>query len=279
MTFEVAHESIEDSQPVYLYEFKVGQSVFYYTSGARAYDVEGIMYEPYAGIRHTELFNSGEDAKNSCTVTTDYDHPLSSWLRQYIPTQQIYLKIMLYEIGELPVYLEFSGAYMKYQAEYPEFKMTFSPLDYTLNQGALQKSYGLNCQHSQYDNYCGLSVIPYLSSGSIANYDAATDTIDVSPLDLSTVKADYFVGGYVELDGIYGKDRAWITSQSQFAVVVDRRMPSLVTGAAVDLIPSCKGSYATCSDPALFNNKLKFLGAPHADKVNPFDGSGVKGTV
>ena len=279
MTFEIAHESIEDSAPVYLYEFAVGGTTYYYTSGARTYNVGGFDYTPYPGIAHTAINNSGEDAKNSCTVTVDYDHPLSGWLRTYIPTQSITLTIKSYEIGNLPTYFEFQGAYMKYVSRYPEFKMTFSPLDYTLSQGALQKSYALNCQHSQYDQFCGLLAVNFLLATTITTYTAATNTIDVTPTSLNGVSTDYYVGGFVELDGIYGKDKAWIVAQTEFTVEVDRQMPSLVTGALIDLIPSCKGSFTSCKDPALFNNKLRFLGAPHADKVNPFDGSGVKSEV
>ena len=279
MSFEIAHESVEDSAPVYLYDFIVGSTHYRYTSGARTYSVGGLDYEPYPGIAHTAINNSSEDAKNSCTVTVGYDHPLSGWLRSYIPTQTITLTIKSYEIGESPTVFEFQGAYMKYVSRFPEFKMTFSPLDYTINQSALQKSYALNCQHSQYDQFCGLIATPFTLSATIATYTASTNIVDLTPTSLNGVATDYYVGGFIEIDGIYGKDKAWIVAQTEFTVEVDRQMPSLENGAAIDLIPSCKGSFSSCKDPALFNNKLRYLGAPHADKVNPFDGSGVKSEV
>ena len=279
MSFEIAHESVEDSKPVYLYEFVVGGTYYRYTSGSRTYNVDNFDYEPYPGIEHSTVHNSGEDAKNSCTVTVDYDHPLSGWLRAYIPTQTIVLTIKSYEIGEAPTVFEFQGAYMKYTSRFPEFKMTFSPLDYTLNQGALQKSYALNCQHSQYDNFCGLNTATFSLAAVIATYTSSTNTIDVTPTNLNIVATDYYIGGFVEIDGKYGTDKAWIVAQTEFAVEVDRRMPSLANNVAINLIPSCKGSFISCKDLALFNNKLKFLGAPHADKVNPFDASGTKSEV
>ena len=277
--FEVAHESEEDSTPVYLYEFIVGSARFRHTSGARTYSVGGFDYVPYAGIVHTAVHNSGEDAKNNCVVTVGYDHELASWLRQFIPTQTITLIIKSYEVGKTTTYFEFQGAYMKYVAKYPQFKMTFFPLDYTLNQGALQKSYALNCQHSQYDALCGLFPAMFLTSGVISSYTQADNIISMSPLNLDDVAPNYYVGGYVELDGQYGKERAWIVGQTTFTLEVDRRMQSLAAGAAIDIIPSCKGSFLSCSDPALFNNKTRYLGAPHADKVNPFDGTGVTSEV
>ncbi|RKY55586.1 MAG: hypothetical protein DRP93_03065 [Candidatus Neomarinimicrobiota bacterium] len=279
MSFEIAHESIEDSTPAYLYEFIVGSVYYRATSAANTHIVDTFEYVPHAGIRHTEVQNSGEDAKNVCTVTVSYDHPLASWLRQYIPTEKIVLIIKNYEIGEAPTHFEFQGLYMKYAAKYPEFKMTFSPLDYTLAQGALQKSYGLNCQHTQYDQWCGLVPQLFSLSTTIASYDPATDTISVTPTDLDGVAVDYYLGGYIELTGFYGKERAWIVSQTTFTLGLDRKMPSLAAGAAIDIVPSCKGSFEACRDPALFNNKLRYLGAPHANKVNPFGQTGVKGEV
>ena len=279
MSFEIAHESVEDSKPAYLYEFIIGSTYYRYTSAARTHTVDGFDYIPYAGIKHTEVYNSGEDAKNACTVTVDYDHPLSEWLRAYVPTQEIILIIKNYEIGETPTYFDFQGAYMKYTAKFPEFKMTFSPLDYTIVQGALQKSYGLNCQHSQYDGWCGLVPQVFSTTTTITVYTEATDIIDVSPTNLDGVATDSYIGGYVELTGEYGLERAWIVEQTTFTLTLDRRMPALTAGASVELTPSCKGDFETCKNPALFNNKIRYLGAPHADKVNPFDGSGVKGEV
>ena len=94
--FEIVHESEEDSTPVYLYEFIVGSTYFRFTSGARTYNVDGFDYEPHAGIAHTAVHNSGEDAKNNCVVTVGYDIELASWLRQFIPTQTIVLTISIY---------------------------------------------------------------------------------------------------------------------------------------------------------------------------------------
>ncbi len=279
MTFETSHESEESSQPIYLYEIIVGNTTYRYNSSARVHNVDSFDYEPHAGIKHTEVHNSGEDAKNACTLTLDYDEPIAAWLRQYVPTQTIILIIKNYEIGQAPTYFEFQGAYTKYVAMYPDVKLTFSPLDYTMAQGALQKSYALNCQHSQYDSFCGLLPANFDLDLTITTYTQATDTVSVAPSTLDDVSADHFVGGYIEIAGVYGNERAWIVSQTSTSVVVDRRMQSLADGAAIKFVPSCKGSFDKCKDPALYNNKLKFLGAPHADKVNPFDETGVKAEV
>ena len=277
MPFATAHESEEDSLPVYLYTFTIGSTVYRYTSGARNYTSATLSYEPLAGITHTDVQNSGEEAKNSCTVIIDYDNPISRWLRQYVPTTQITLEIQLYELGVDSEAFEFKGIYLSYLTKYPEFKMIFAPLDYTIAQGALQKSFGLNCQHTQYDAHCGLAPADFKFYGSISSYNSGTNIIGLGAVDLTTVAVDYYVGGFVELDGVYGAERAWVVSQTINSVEVDRKMPTLGVGANIALVPSCKGSFINCE--GVYSNTLKFLGAPHADKVNPFDASGVKSEV
>ena len=279
MAFETGHESIQDSTPIYLYKFTKGSIAYRYNSGSSTKTVGGFAYEPYAGISHTEISNSGEDAKNACTITLGYDEPLAAWLRVYVPTERITVEIDYYEILEDATGFEFSGVYMKYVTKYPDIKLTFSPLDYTIEQSALQKSYSLTCQHTQYDVFCGLSELNFLVSTIILTYTESTDIIDVTPTDLNTVNTTYYVGGYIEITGVSGKERAWVVDQTQFTLTIDRKMEALTNGRAINIIPSCKGSFDSCKDPALFNNRIRFLGAPHADKVNPFDNTGVRSDV
>ena len=282
MTYNSFHKSAEGSQPVTLYTFYIGTKIYRHTSAEQDFNHGGNVYENYIGISHSKVVNSGDAAKSTVSVSLDYLHPLSAWIRAYIPSQEWSVEIKSLERGDnltetAELVHEFKGDYIKYEAKFPVVKLFFAPADYELNREALQPSFGLNCQHTQYDNGCGLQAANFELANTIdvvSGYDVTVTGV------LNGVSADHYSGGYLEVLGEYGLELAWITSvTSNLIIVVDRVTPAMLAGASIKMYPSCRASYDRCKDPALFNNRVKYLGAPYADKVNPFDGSGAIGEV
>lgn len=280
MSFDIFHESAYGSQPVALYTFTIGSEVIRHTSAETNITVGGNLYTPFAGIKHTDIRNSGENAKNKVTVTVTRTFSLATWLLSYVPTTEIFLTIHAYERGDTvdeELNHEFSGVYLRYISEFPEFKLEFAPLDYDSTKEVMKYSFGPICQHTQYDDYCGLSAATFQATGTVTAVSANSITTSIT---LNTPTATHYVGGYIEMTGVYGFERAWITEQSGAnTVIIDRSLPAMEIGAAIAVIPSCRGKFSRCKDPALFNNKTRFFGAVNANKVNPFTPSGVNSSV
>lgn len=277
--FEDFHETVEDSQPVNLYQFTIGGTVIRHTSAEKTISVSGIDYTPFPGIAHSKVSNSGEAAKNKVTISVTRDFQIATWLLAYIPTTDIFVTIYSYERADTDDQLihEFSGIYLRYISRYPSFKLEFAPLDYDSNKQVMRYSFAPICQHTQYDDFCTLDQNLFVTSGLITAVNGETISTDQT---LTGVSADHFVGGYIEVSGEFGQERAWITAQSGANdVLVDRGLPAVAIGVAIKLFPSCRGEFDRCKDPALFNNKTRFFGAVHANKVNPFDSTGVKASV
>ncbi len=277
--FETLHTSVEDSRPVTLYKITHGSKISRYTSAETDIVVNSDVYAATLGIKHTKISNSGEANKNKVTVEVTRDFEMASWLMAYVPTTEILLSIYSFERDDISGGLihEFTGVYLMYTSKYPAFKMEFAPLDYDSNKQVMRYSFSPICQHTQYDDYCSLDQNAFLKLGTVTDVTGDVITTDQT---LTAISADHYVGGYVELSGVYGLERAWIVSQSGSAAVnVDRVLPAAVVGATIKLYPSCRGEFDRCKNPSLFNNKSRFFGGVNANKINPFSPSGVKSSV
>ena len=125
MTFESLHESAESSQPVVLYEIRMEATRWYYTSAE--IDISaGSTYES-SQIAHSDIQNSGEQAKNELTLTIPHNLPVAEYLASYIPAHEIYLTISLYERGLSPYVLNhaWSGVFISGSLNYPKFSYRF----------------------------------------------------------------------------------------------------------------------------------------------------------
>jgi len=277
--YDDLHKTVQDSQPVTLYEFSIGGTTIRHTSAETVVAVGSFDYTPFPGISHTKVTNSGESAKNKVMVSTTRDFELASWLLKYIPTSDIFVSIYSKERNDPDGELihEFSGVYLRYISKYPSFKLEFAPLDYDAAKQIMRYTFSPICQHTQYDDFCTLDQNLFVTTGSILTI---TDGVIVVDTVLTSISADHFVGGYIELAGKYGQERGWILAQiGADGILTDRVLQSVIVGASLKLFPSCRGEFDRCKDPSLFNNKIRFVGAPNANKVNPFSPTGVKSTV
>lgn len=277
MTLNAYHKTVYNSQPVMLYEITMGDTTWRHTGAEVDLVVGAQTYTNYPGIGHSEVSNSGEAARNEVTIHLDSLHPLAQYLLAYVPTQEVFVTVSLLERADPDAQLvhEWSGVYLRHKFRAPEFSLICEPVDYEVNREAMQPSFAPDCQWTQYDSNCGLSSATFQEAGTVQSFTGLDVT---TTADLTSIAADHFQGGFVEIAGAYGKERGLILAQSGGTVSLDRQLPSLVAGMAITCVPSCRGSFDRCKNPALFNNKIKFMGAPHATGVNPYDGrSGVKG--
>ena len=270
-------KSIEDSNYLYLIRVTVGTSKYYYTTGEQDMTVAGNSYKSYPGLKTTDLGNSSESQKNEVEISLDTEDPLAAYLLNYVPSVEITVLIESLERDDLDQEIkhEWTGAYLRYDADYPDFRIICVPVDRELERDALSTSFGVGCQWTQYDaNTCGLNTADFDINATITAVDGLDVTVAVI---LDSVSADHYVGGQMSLPGPHGTEYAWVTAQAgSYEFTIDRNSPNLAIGADIVLVASCRGDFNRCKDPLLFNNKIKYMGAPHANKLNPFS-SDVRG--
>jgi len=276
--FDDYHKTVENSNIVFLYELTFGSSIWRYTSSGSEITIAAKTYTPEVGIGSSKISNSGNDDRNNVVLTLSLLHEIAQYLIEYIPTSEISLAIFAVERDDpdLEVINEWAGVYINYKTGFGTnynksglTELTFAPLDKDFGREAMAPSFGIDCQWTQYDLSCGLNPGLFNVSGTII---AITGLVIQTNVNLVSLDAAHFTGGYIEISGKYGLERSMILEVTPNTTIeVDRPLQSLAIGASITIVPSCKGEFARCKDPTLFgDNSLKFLGAPNADKVNPF---------
>ncbi|MEZ0155266.1 MAG: phage BR0599 family protein [Candidatus Reddybacter sp.] len=275
MAFNDKHKSLYLGEPVFLYDITMGSVTHRHTAAELPITVGATTWATHPGIIHSDVSDAGDQAAKEVTIALGATHPVAVYLSAYIPTIEITVKIYLLERGdvaeEMPLY--WSGTFTRYRQHAPSFDLICEPADYEHGKEAMAPNYGPDCQWSQYDPNCQLAPGAFVEAGAVLSVSDLTINTDAS---LTAVAADHFQGGYIEITGDYGLERAWILSQSGNSVGIDRVLPAMVGGVAINCYPSCRGDFARCN--TIFTNRLRFVGAPHANMVNPFRGEGVKAT-
>jgi hypothetical protein len=272
--FNDLHKSNQDSNRVILYDLSLGGTTWNYTSSNMNVVVSGVTYLHAPGIDNSEIHSSGDEQRNEVKLMLSSDLPLPIHVMKYIPSQEILLVIKSIEVDDpdSQVIEEWSGRYLEYEVNYPKFSMTFAPIERDMMREVLSPSYGIDCQLSQYDQVCGLAYTSFGVSAEITAVDGLQITVDIN---LSLPAVDHFVGGFVVASGLYGSEFSFILDTPSSSVIeLDRAIPELTIGNTLTVVPSCRGEISRCD--SIFSNRIKYLGAPYANKVNPFSGS-VKG--
>ena len=268
MSFNDYHKTVDDSSESYIFQISIGNSTFLYTSSEMNIVVGGNMYLSRSGLKSTELSNSGESERNNVNIELPIDDDIAQYLLRFIPSNEITLRISSIEIADpdREVIHQWTGIYVSYEANYPIFRMTFATFDQELSKDALATSFGVNCNWSQYDDNCKLNPNAHAATGTIT---AVTGLLIDSDFINDSITEEHYIGGYIELDGRFGAERAWIIGRdSSTSLILDRSLESLQVGAAFSIVPSCRGDFDRCN--AIFNNKINFFGGNYANKINMF---------
>ncbi|TQV85186.1 DUF2163 domain-containing protein [Exilibacterium tricleocarpae] len=269
MAFNDLELATEGGLPVVLYEFSLGLTTFYHTSANRDYVLGFNTYTTVPGLDYVGGSQTG-DAQDDVTVTLPHNQAVARELLKFIGTRE--MDIAIFAIHETDVDQEklllWAGAVVAPRIRFPSVAFICKSFDHEINRPVLTPTYGPDCQWSQYDENCRLIVSDWELSGTVSAINGLTITTDA----IAGQPAEHVRGGrFTTAENL----SAWIVSQDATTVLLDRRLPDLAVGQTVTVTPSCRGAFNRCD--TVFDNRAQFLGAPHANSLNPFVGEGIDG--
>lgn len=277
MTFATQEESVYSGSPAELFKLELGTTAYYLTSAEEDVIIGSITYESLE-VSHSGFVESGEAAKNELEFNLPVDHALATYLIQYIPSQEITLTVYRCHRSESPISVQprWYGVATSWECSYPDFMITFAPADYEIDREMMPRRFGPDCQWTQYDDGCDLEPATFGSVLTVSSFSGVGITFTTSLPAPSPVASpdEHFKGGFVQITGPHGPERARILSHATTVVSLDRALPGLANGDSVLVVPSCRGDITRCE--VYFNNVLRNLSAPNANMVNPFIGDGVE---
>ena len=289
MTYVSVDRSRESAQPIELYRFSNGESVFTYCSGPNNVVFNQETYTPLAVTRTDPSLEAVTTAR-TLTVKLPVDEPFSRRYLSSVPASLDQFKLYRQHStdGGTPETITFFSG----QVTSVSFKNNLAEVQIQ-NVGAIldrlipQQSCRNACNHILYDDKCGVieanfsqdcTVAALSSDGLTVALNGGVNTI--GGLELSAqVVADplFFQGGLIERGA--GQENRMVRGATdltgnvvEFVVVFP--FQTLVLGQPVKLYAGCDHQFPTCI--AKFNNTARYGGFPFIPLKNPFS-VGVKG--
>jgi uncharacterized phage protein (TIGR02218 family) len=267
MTYSSVETSEADGNPVELYCFARGTSIWRYTSASHDFDTSGMIDEPFDGvysaryIRRGAVAQSSEPSRNSLSLEVARDLELLAVFRDLsIPGVMAVTVFRLQRLDdEAQITTLWSGRVLGVAWTADGARLECEPSSASLARNALRQLYARRCTHVLYDNLCRALPVPIVTALTAVS----GRQIAVTP---GTLPAGELAGGWVE--SLSGDKMAMIVAND--AEMATLMMPeSFAPGDAVRFYRGCDKTMETCQ--SRFNNLDNYGGFPFIPQKNPFN--------
>ena len=280
MTFEAYETSIDQGEPILLYDFFIGTAHWRYCTGDRIITYLANAYAPIA-ISSGAVNQGQEIKKKSLPVTVPLDTAVVSVLQDFPPSGDFLVTItqLHYTDPDQQGYIVFVGRVMSQKQAGATIIMSCEPAYTGVKTTGLRRRFQLNCAHVLYGVGCTVLPSTYVTAAVIASVSGPTISIPglVPPTGLS------FAGGYIEwtsANGGYLERRSFYSLAGGGATLnLAYAAPDLVPGLAINVYPGCDHTTGNCiafnlapQDPTN-GNILNYGGQPWIPAVNPLTGN------
>lgn len=266
MTYDAREISEQSGAPVELYEFYLGNEVWYYTSAEQDVVVDSNTYlsEP---IVRTQVALSVEEPRNTLTLTVRRNFPVADLFRVYPPQEAVGVIVKRYHRSDAEVGTLWVGRVLNVSwGNTSTATMKCEPASISTNRNGLGRYYQIPCPFALYGNDCGVDRTAFDFSTTVAAISGLT-------VQVAAVGTHPYAGGYIERgngDSPPLYERRLIVSVSGTTLTLNRPFSEIAISDPVTLYAGCDHSISTCD--TVFNNKLNYGGFTHMPKKNPFDG-------
>lgn len=264
--FAQRETSRTSGQPISLYKFSVGDSLYLYTSAEQPVDFSGGTYLPVP-INHGAISASGTLDKARLTVTTASSTDISELFRVYPPSEVVGLIIFQGHANDpdgqfVPAW---SGRILGCSwGESNEVSLSAEPISTSLKRPGLRMPYQYGCPHALYGDQCR------------ASKTAATLTVTAQSVNRSTVTLpagwsatpDKFVGGIAEwTESGRRAIRTILQVQAGQVLLLGGGSGDLTTGMTLTVAKGCNHQLDDCE--TVHNNVQNFGGCNWIPTENP----------
>jgi uncharacterized phage protein (TIGR02218 family) len=267
MSYLSVENSINQSEPVELYEFQRGNTTWLYASCAQPVVYNTRIYQP-SPIQRDRVKQSTDAFKNDIKITLPRDDELSQQFLGFAPDDITTLNIYRGHYYDNNFIVYWKGRIIGAEVSGNEVVINCESVFTSIRRPGLRAVFEYSCRHVLYGNACRAAPSAFEISGVIA--DIRDSGLTIETLAAGSVPSGYFTGGMIgQLTGI----RRFITAHSGFNLTLSRPLTQLSIGSNIKLYPGCDHSKSTCNNK--FNNLDNFGGFPYIPIRNPFDGGSI----
>lgn len=263
MSFETVDTSVQDAQPVYLYEFVSGASVARFASCAKDVGTHPIIYSASAisaGNRRVgeNIFKESLKIK---FARSDLFAKQYIWNAPDAPTT-VTVKRWHRTLPIADAVVEWKGRVVSATTDDTTVTLECESIYTSLKRIGLAMQFEISCVHPLYSVGCAASKVAAQASVTVLSVSGPVIEVDT----LIGFDNGWFSGGLLEFAG----DSRFILQHSGNNLRLASLMTTLEIGSSIVIYPGCDKAMATCISK--FNNIDNYLGFPWMPNRNPFDG-------
>lgn len=269
MTFDLRERSLDDGQPIRLYEFIHGQTAWRYCSGDRDQFVQTKTWASLAGgITDSGVRQSGDPTSDALTIEAPGDLPVVDLFRAAPPTEEVVVTVRTLHSGDPEALVTWSGSLSDANRRgLDRVELVCQSLLASMARGGLSLSWERACPYATYDHNCGANRELFKTSGTLLTVGGAT----VEAAAFGAHPDGWFTGGFIEWTTATGvRERRFVKAHAGPVLTLLGGSAGLSVGLAVDAYAGDDRSAATCRDK--FGNLDNHGGMPSLPGKSPFDG-------
>lgn len=266
MTYDASETGLQTGQPVELYEFTHGATVFRYTSADTDQVFGGQAYAAVT-LSRSSIEATQEIARGALTITCARTLPLLALFQPVPPSDVITAVVRRFHRDDTEAVVIWMGRILNVSWTGLQAQIRCESVHTSIKRPGLRRMYQKACPHVLYSAQCGVD----REAQKVTRTVSSVSGLAVNVGSLSSG----FAGGYIEWTPAAGiVERRAIRSQSGAVLTVNFQPVGLSPGDSVDVFPGCDHTMGA-SGCAKYSNVVNFGGMPYIPTKNPFDGTPV----
>lgn len=248
MTYDAFANTIESSRPVEVYRFVQGGDTFEYTSAEDDVTVDAIPYAPET-ISRGKIAQSPTDRGATLEIRVPITNGFAKRYRASTPGARCSIQIKRVQRDDFPgpesitIYDGFVAS-VAFENEMKEAVIACRPIEAASSRPVPRFSYQSLCNHVLFDDNCKVDDTDSRWRLTVAVTAQSGATITVP--GAGAFGADWWVGGFVEIDG--GDDARLVLAQSGNDLTLLLPFPQSAVGRTITAFAGCDHTVATCDD-------------------------------
>lgn len=267
MSYNQRESSNYAGEPIYLYEFRLNDQYWRYSSSAEPVSLGGFVWEPQ-GVSDDGVKQTGDTTVDALNITLPTSSAVVGLFAGTPPSNAIYITIRRFHIGDPDAAVCYVGEVMQCNMNTPASSViTCNTLSASLERNGLRMAYTRGCPYAMYDSSCGVNREAFRFDGTIASVGGGKIVVPGA----AAFKDRWFAGGYIEwTDPRFGIERRQIEEHDGDSLTIFGTVAGIAGGMIIKIFPGCPKTTEACL--TRFNNLDNYGGIPSMPARSPFDG-------
>lgn len=267
MSFLLKETSLDEGNPIELYQFNTPNGSFFYTTAESIFTYGGVEYIPTT-MKRGRIGQSPEGVRNDIKIQTTLTNQVAYQFKVGLPRTSITIKVTRVHRDD-PLQegvVIFEGIVLSAKENGFHAEITCRPLIGQTKETMNRLTFQRPCNHTIYDPYCGLDREANSTLFTIDSVDATGFILTVPGLSTTYTDGD-LIGGIIATQG---GQLTMIATHTGNTISILELVSGVVATAQVNIAPGCQQQPDRCKAFGNYGNYFGFVDVPNVDLHNTY---------